>query len=176
MGIGMMAVSNLGAWISRTRGPKITLATAGIVIAAGCGIGLAFGAMPALIMSSVPGAEKAAANGFNSLMGSIGTTASAAIIGVVLGSMVQQTGAHPVPTQAGFLTALLIGCGGALIAAAIAAAIPIKARATADQHAAHWSRPQQRDDHEGIAVRGRQADGGYRLWFCHFQEPDPGIG
>ncbi|MFC9558990.1 MFS transporter [Agromyces sp. NPDC056965] len=170
MGLGMMAVSNLGAWISRIRGPKVTLTISGVVIAigyglvaiilatigtrapgdvdptailwtlilllvamvvTGCGIGLAFGAMPALIMGSVPASEKAAANGFNSLMRSLGTTASAAIIGVVLAAMVQNVGGHVIPTQAGFIVSLLISCGIALVAAVIAAAIPTKAKGAA---------------------------------------------
>lgn len=165
MGIGMMAVSGLGAWISRTRGPKVTLVISGLVIAVGygitalvlatigtrvpgpadgstvlltlilllvgttvvgCGVGLAFGSMPALILSAVPAHEKAAANGFNSLMRSIGTTASAAVVGAVLSAMVQQFGGHEVPTRTGFLVSLMIGCGSALVAAAIAASIPNK--------------------------------------------------
>jgi MFS family permease len=163
MGIGMMAVSSLGARISRVRGPKVTLAVSGLVIAAGygltalvlatvgsrtpgpaadgvitttlvlllvgtavagCGIGLAFGAMPALIMGSVPATEKAAANGFNSLMRSVGTTASAAVVGAVLGAMTHTVAGHALPTLGGFVVALVIGCAGALVAAAIAAAIP----------------------------------------------------
>jgi MFS family permease len=167
MGIGMMAVSNLGAWISRTRGPRVTLTLAGLVIAAGygatalilatigsrapgaadgtviswtlvlllistllvgCGVGLAFGSMPALIMSAVPAHEKASANGFNSLMRSIGTTASAAVIGAVLASQAQDIGGHAIPTLTGFIVALLIGCGGAILAAIIASTIPTKVK------------------------------------------------
>ncbi len=168
MGIGMMAVSNLGAWISRTRGPRVTLTIAGLVIAtgygatalvlatvgnrpagdggpvlgallallvttlvAGCGVGLAFGSMPALIMSAVPAHEKAAANGFNSLARSIGTSVSAAVIGAVLGAMTHAVGGHAVPTLGGFVVALLVGCGGALLAAGIAAAIPSRVKVAA---------------------------------------------
>src|SRR5690606_5748947 len=90
----------------------------------GCGVGLAFGAMPALIMGAVPASDKAAANGFNSLMRSLGTTISAAIIGVVLATMATSLGEHAIPTQGGFLVSLLIGCIGAGAAALITAAIP----------------------------------------------------
>lgn len=165
MGLGMMAVSKLGAGVSRRHGPKVTLAIAGIVIAAGygavavilgtlvnhppgyspgavttvalillmvsttligCGVGFAFGAMPALILSAVPANEKAAANGFNSLMRSAGVTVSAAVIGAVLAATTQQVGGHAVPTLGGFVISLLIGCGGALFAALIATFIPRK--------------------------------------------------
>ncbi|MCC2032063.1 MFS transporter [Microbacterium sp. BWT-G7] len=163
MGIGMMAVSNLGARISRVRGAKVTLTLAGIVIAVGygvtavvlatigsrapgpaddavvlwtlilltvgttvvgCGVGFAFGAMPALIMSAAPANEKAAANGFNSLMRSLGTTASAAIVGAVLGSMVHRVGEYIFPTQGAFILSLVIGCIAALVASVIASTIP----------------------------------------------------
>lgn len=97
-------------------------------VVSGCGIGLAYGAMPALIMSAVPANEKAAANSFNSLMRSIGTTGSAAIIGVVLASTAQSVGGFSIPTQGGFIGALLIGCGVAILAAVVAAFIPSRAR------------------------------------------------
>lgn len=168
MGLGMMAVSNLGARISRVRGPKTTLTLSGVVIAigygftalivatigtrapgntdeslilttlilllictiiTGCGIGLAFGAMPSLIMSAVPANEKAAANSFNSLMRALGTSTCAALIGVVLASMTQSIGGATVPTQGGFVTSLLIGCAIAVVATIVASTIPTKSRA-----------------------------------------------
>lgn len=97
----------------------------------GCGIGFAFGAQPALIMSAVPAHQKAAANGFNSLMRSFGTTASAAVIGVVLAAMTQQLGDAVIPSQAGFVVSLLIGCGSALVTAILAAVIPGNPKAAA---------------------------------------------
>lgn len=170
MGLGMMAVATLGAWISRSRGPKTTLSIAGVVIAAGyaatalilatlgnrspepadsalilwtlillafsglvtgCGVGLAYGSMPALIIRAVPASQKAAANGFNSLMRGIGTTTSAALIGVILASMTQLRGGQAIPTVDGFIICLLIGGTGALLAAGIAAAIPAGSKAAA---------------------------------------------
>ncbi|MFZ2528949.1 MAG: MFS transporter [Rhodococcus sp. (in: high G+C Gram-positive bacteria)] len=147
-GIMMMLVSPLGARLSAGRGPKMTLLVGSLVIAlgygssvllmgstwgllivtsiCGVGIGLAYGAMPALIMGSVPQTATAAANSFNSLMRSIGTSASAAVVGVVLAQMSMQVGGHTLPTEAGFRTGLLIGCGVALVAALITLGIPGK--------------------------------------------------
>lgn len=147
-GIMMMLVSPLGARLSAGRGPKTTLLTGSLVIAlgygssvllmgstwgllivtsiCGVGIGLAYGAMPALIMGSVPQTATAAANSFNSLMRSIGTSVSAAVVGVVLAQMSMQVGGHTLPTEAGFRTGLLIGCGVALVAAVITLGIPGK--------------------------------------------------
>ncbi|MGW2199875.1 hypothetical protein ACWCSH_47070, partial [Streptosporangium sp. NPDC001682] len=64
--------------------------------------------------------------GFNSLMRSIGTSVSAAVIGVVLTQMTMRVGGHTLPSESGFRTGLLIGCGVALVAAAIASAIPAR--------------------------------------------------
>ncbi len=175
-GIAMMALSPVGAAITRRFNAKVTLACGSLIIAVGygaaslvlatignrglgetpapgqvtwtlilfacstlvafAGVGFAFGAMPALILCSVPASEKAAANGFNSLMRSLGTTSSAAIIAAILAGMVQQLpnpagGTVTVPTSGGFLTSLLVGCGAALVAALIAAAIPKRSLGTA---------------------------------------------
>jgi len=145
-GLVMMAVSPIGARISARYGPKITLVAGSLVIALGygiamilmgstpgllvvtcvssAGVGLAYGAMPALIMSSVPLSETASANSFNTLMRSVGTTSSAAVIGVVLAQMTTQFAGHTIPTEAGFRTGLLLGCGVAVVAALVALGIP----------------------------------------------------
>ena len=57
--------------------------------------------------------------------------ASAAVIGVVLAHMTTEFGGQPLPSQNGFRTGLLIGCGVAALAAAIAATIPARRPASA---------------------------------------------
>jgi hypothetical protein len=59
-------------------------------------------------------------------MRSIGTSFAAAVVGVVLSQMSIQFGGHTLPSENGFRTGLLIGCGVALVAAAITAAIPYR--------------------------------------------------
>jgi len=145
-GLIMMAVSPLGARLSAARGPKVTLMVGTLAIAAGfgtslpllesswglliitcmcnLGVGLAHGAMPALIMAAVPPSETASANGFNALIRAIGTTTSAAVVGVVLASMATEIGSQLIPSEGAFRVGMLIGCGVALLAAAITLAIP----------------------------------------------------
>ncbi|MBK3628647.1 MFS transporter [Streptomyces sp. MBT49] len=145
-GLMMMLVSPLGGKLTNARGPKFTLICGALVLAAGyfasmgligsawgvmvvtiitsSGVGLAYGAMPALIMSSVPVTETAAANGFNTLMRSLGTSIGSAVIGVILSQMTVTLGGHTLPSEDGFRTALLVGGGLALVSAAIAAVIP----------------------------------------------------
>ncbi|OIV36361.1 MFS transporter [Mangrovactinospora gilvigrisea] len=142
----MMLISPLGGKLSNARGPKFTLITGIVVIAAGyglalplmgsawglmivgmvvnSGVGFAYGAMPALIMGAVPPAETAAANGFNTLMRSLGTTIGAAVVGVVLSQMTVTLGGHVLASENGFRTGLLVGCGVSVVAAVIAATIP----------------------------------------------------
>lgn len=82
----------------------------------------------------LPQSETAAANSFNTLMRSIGTTVSAAVVGVVLSQMTIQLGEHTLPSEAGFRTGMLAGCSAALVAAAITLALPIrKAGPSTDQ-------------------------------------------
>ncbi|MFI7107168.1 MFS transporter [Nonomuraea sp. NPDC050227] len=145
-GLMMMVVSPLGARLSAARGPKVTLIAGSLVMALGygssmgllgsawgmlvvtcvcsLGVGLAYGAMPALIMGAVPRSETAAANSFNTLMRSIGTTVSAAVVGVILSQLTIRLGAHTLPSEAGFRTGMLVGCGAALAAAAVTMALP----------------------------------------------------
>ncbi|MFF2406845.1 MFS transporter [Streptomyces sp. NPDC058092] len=145
-GIMMMIVSPFGGKLTDARGPKFTLICGVLVLAAGyglslvlmgsawglmlalmvinSGVGLAYGSMPALIMSSVPLSETAAANGFNTLMRSLGTSVGAAVMGVVLSQMTVTMGGHSFTSESGFRTGLVIGCGIALVAAVIASVIP----------------------------------------------------
>ncbi|MFE1383909.1 MFS transporter [Streptomyces sp. NPDC058740] len=147
-GLMMMILAPLGAKLSAARGPKVTLSVGSLVIALGylsslllmgttwgllvvtlvcnTGVGLAYGAMPALIMGAVPQAETASANSFNTLMRSIGSSVSAAVIGVVLAQLTTDFGGHPLPSETGFRAALLIGGAVALAAAALAALIPVR--------------------------------------------------
>jgi MFS family permease len=147
-GLMMMALSPLGGKLTNARGPKFTLVTGSLVIATGygvslvlmgstwgllivslvvsSGVGLAYGAMPALIMSTVPLSETASANSFNTLMRALGTSTAAAVIGVVLAQMTTTLGGFSLPSEAGFRTGLTIGGGAALVAAAVAALIPAR--------------------------------------------------
>lgn len=152
-GLMMMLISPVGAKLSAAKGPKVTLIVGALVIALGygvslplissgspwglllvtvvgsSGVGFAYGAMPALIMSAVPRSETASANSFNTLMRSIGSSVSAAVIGVVLAQMTTKFGVHSLPSENGFRVAMLIGCGVGLVAAAVASLIPVRTAA-----------------------------------------------
>ncbi len=146
MGVAMMLVSSLSARLSRARGPKVSLMAGLVVLAAayllgtvlmdavwqtvvtavliGIGIGIAYSAMPALILGAVDPSESGAANGLNTLMRSIGTSTSSAVVGVVLARMTTTVGHTTVPSQAGFRAAFLIAAGAALLGLLTAAFLP----------------------------------------------------
>ncbi|HLR83656.1 MAG TPA: MFS transporter [Nocardioidaceae bacterium] len=145
-GLIMMAMAPVSASISRTRGPKVTLMCGAVVVAAGyalnmvlmsqiwhlvlassiigAGIGLAYGAMPALVMAAVPLTETAAANSLNTLMRSIGTSVSSAVAGAVLAAMTLSIGGASVPSQDGFRVVMAVGVLAALVALVVASFLP----------------------------------------------------
>ncbi|MER5390281.1 MFS transporter [Saccharopolyspora sp. NPDC002686] len=145
-GLIMMAMAPVSARISQTRGPKVTLMVGALVVAVGygssllmlssiwqlmiassiigAGVGLAYGAMPALVMAAVPVSETAAANSLNTLMRSIGTSLSSSVAGVVLAHMTIELGGAALPSLGGFRVVLGIGAVAALFALLIAAFLP----------------------------------------------------
>ncbi len=132
-GLMMLVLSPVGGRMSDARGPKFTFLLGVVILAAGYGVALlamshawgillaglvvnsgvafAYGAMPAIIMSSVPHSETAAANGFNTLMRSLGTSIGSVIVGIVLAQMTIQLDGIAVPSEAGFHMVLAIGIG-----------------------------------------------------------------
>lgn len=147
-GCVMMLLSPVSAWISARFGPKLTLGTGSAVIGLGylCaaalmdsvwqimlasvlvagGVGLAYAAMPALIMGAVPITETAAANGLNALMRSVGTSTSAAVASAVLANMTITLGSQVLPSRDAFHTTFLISVAAACTAIALTALIPMR--------------------------------------------------
>jgi MFS family permease len=130
LGLTMMLTAPLYARLSARYGPKVTLILGMLVIAIGygtglglmsaawqslvisvvlgAGIGLAYSSLPALIVGAVPASETGAANGLNTLMRSIGTSVSSAVIGMVLANTANTVNGVAVPTMHGFRVSFLI--------------------------------------------------------------------
>jgi MFS family permease len=145
-GLVMMAMSPVSARITAGPGPRTTLMLGALVVAIGyglgvvlhatiwqlllmsvfisAGIGLAYGAMPALVMAAVPVTQTAAANSLNNLMRALGTSIASAVAGVVLAQMTVPFGPAAVPSENAFRVVLGLGAGAALVALAIASFIP----------------------------------------------------
>src|SRR5699024_1177779 len=86
----------------------------------GAGVGLAYGAMPMLIMQAVPTSETAAANSFNTLLRSLGTSSASAIATMILAELTVRVGPVEVPSENSFRVVMGIGAGAAVVALVIA--------------------------------------------------------
>ncbi len=145
-GLLMMLMAPVSSRITMTVGPKYTLMSGAVVVAAGylvgavwmhsvwqvvviamiisAGIGLAYAAMPALIMGAVPPEETGAANSFNTLMRSLGTSFASAIAGVILASVTMELGGTVLPSEDAFTIVMLAAVGASAVAFVIAALLP----------------------------------------------------
>ncbi|MER6438469.1 MULTISPECIES: MFS transporter [unclassified Streptomyces] len=156
LGLTMMFTAPVYARISAKYGPKVTLiigmliigigygAGLGLMSAAwqtiviavilGAGIGLAYSSLPALIVGSVPASETGAANGLNTLMRSIGTSVSSAVIGMVLANTAADAGGGvALPTMHGFRLSFLIATCAVAIGLVMALFLPRQRQATKPQ-------------------------------------------
>ncbi|MFF5341509.1 MFS transporter [Streptomyces althioticus] len=146
LGLTMMFTAPVYARLSARYGPKVTLIIGLLVIAAGyggglglmsaawqtvvtsvvlgAGIGLAYSSLPALIVGAVPASETGAANGLNTLMRSIGTSVSSAVIGMVLANTSDVVGGVAVPTLHGFRMSFGIATAAVAVGLVLALFLP----------------------------------------------------
>lgn len=97
--------------------------------AQGFGVGLAFAAMPNLIIEVVPQTQTGEATAVNALLRNVGASIGTQLCGTVLAShALAGTG---LPSETGFVLAFLLGAAAALAAAAIGALLPRRRRPVA---------------------------------------------
>ncbi|MFD8739388.1 MFS transporter [Streptomyces sp. NPDC059618] len=152
LGLTMMVTAPVYARLSAKYGPKVTLIIGMIIIGIGygaglglmnaawqslviavilgAGIGLAYSSLPALIIGSVPASETGAANGLNTLMRSIGTSVSSAVIGMVLANTAHHVGGVAIPTMHGFRVSFVIATGAVAAGLVMAFFLPGRRPAT----------------------------------------------
>ncbi|MFD5651762.1 MFS transporter [Streptomyces sp. NPDC127039] len=155
LGLTMMFTAPVYARLSARYGPRTTLITGLVIIGIGyagglglmsaawqtvvtsvligAGIGLAYSSLPALIISAVPASETGAANGLNTLMRSIGTSVSSAVIGMVLANTANDVGGVAVPTLHGFRVSFMIAAGAVAVGLVLAFFLPRRTPAAVSQ-------------------------------------------
>ncbi|WP_031055760.1 MFS transporter [Streptomyces ochraceiscleroticus] len=155
LGLTMMFTAPVYARLSARYGPKLTLMLGMLIIAVGygaglglmsaawqtivisvvvgAGIGLAYSSLPALINGAVDPSETGAANGLNTLMRSIGTSVSSAVIGMVLANTAHHAGPVAVPTMQGFRISFLIATGAVALGLLFAVFLPRSRTVSAPQ-------------------------------------------
>ncbi|MFJ4851097.1 MULTISPECIES: hypothetical protein [unclassified Streptomyces] len=90
----------------------------------GAGVGLAYSTMPLLVMTAVPATQTASANGLNTLMRSLGTSSSGAVLGMILTTNVTVFHGTLVPTQSAFHAVFLSASAASLLATMTALLLP----------------------------------------------------
>ncbi|MFD4526850.1 MFS transporter [Streptomyces sp. NPDC058470] len=177
LGLTMMFTAPVYARISAKYGPKVTLILGMLIIAIGygaglglmsaawqtiviavvlgAGIGLAYSSLPALIVGAVPASETGAANGLNTLMRSIGTSVSSAVIGMVLANTATDVGGVAVPTMHGFRVSFMIATGAVAVGLVMALFLPRGRRSTAPQLRAS-------SEEDAALERAQELLGGFR--------------
>lgn len=180
-GLAMALFSPVSAIITNRMGAKTTLITGSLLMASAyvarvhltgsvaliilgatlvsIGTAIAYAAMPMLIMRSVPITETASANGLNSLLRSIGTSTSSAVVAallsaMVLGGMDGRTAA--LPSLGAFQAAYWIAAVASLAAVAVAVGIPRQPESSTTALPVRGADPVPGDDRPDteIMVRG----------------------
>lgn len=151
-GLMMLFMSPVSARSSARFGPKRTLALGAAIVAAGfvwrigltgqlwevvvgsglagTGTGIAYAAMPSLILLAAPRSELAAANGLNSLARSVGSSLASAIGGTILASSLITVGGFALPSLAAYRVLFTISAGAAVLGAILALLVPPAPSAT----------------------------------------------
>ena len=145
-GLMMLWMSPVSARLSARFGPKRTLALGAAVVAAGflwrialtgqlwqvvvgsalagTGTGIAYAAMPSLILLGAPASELAAANGLNSLARSVGSSLASAVGGTILASSLITAGGYALPSLAAYRVLFAISAGSAIAGAILSLFVP----------------------------------------------------
>ncbi|MEU9441386.1 MFS transporter [Streptomyces sp. NPDC048304] len=180
LGLTMMFTAPVYARLSARYGPKTTLIIGLLIIAIGyggglglmdaawqtivtsvilgAGIGLAYSSLPALIVGAVPASETGAANGLNTLMRSIGTSVSSAVVGMVLANTAQNVGGVAVPTMHGFRVSFLIATAAVAVGLLLALFLPSARRAGRPQH----TQLRASSEEDAVLERAEQVLRGFR--------------
>jgi EmrB/QacA subfamily drug resistance transporter len=142
--LAMLVVGPVSGILGAKMGNKLPLALGAVITAAGMilmgfmhgselevllfntlasiGIGLAYAAMPNLIVDAVPQERTSEATGFNAVVRSVGSSLGSQVTAAILAGSV--LGATQLPSDDGYTAAFLISGAGALVAAFAAVMIP----------------------------------------------------
>jgi MFS family permease len=145
-GIAMLLLSPVSAQLSARFGPRVALALGATVIAvgflsrivftgsylqivigttiAGAGTGIAYAAMPGLVLRGAPASELAAANGLNALARTVGSSLASAIGGTILAASTITLGGYALPSLTAYRVLFAACAAAAVVGALVALVIP----------------------------------------------------
>ncbi len=155
-GIMMLLLAPVSAKLSTRYGPKVTLAIGAVVIAigfgfritvidhfwqivvgttiVGAGTGIAYAAMPSMILLGARKAELAAANGLNALARTVGSSLASAVGGTILAAQTISLAGFDLPSLGAYRTLFALCAGAALIGAVIALLVPAEGDVDEPEH------------------------------------------
>lgn len=145
-GIMMLLFAPVSAKMSLRFGPKVTLAVGATIVAlgfvfritvidafwqivvgttiVGIGTGIAYAAMPSMILLGARKAELAAANGLNALARTVGSSLASAVGGSILAAQTIDLAGFDLPSLGAYRTLFALCAGAALLGAMIALLVP----------------------------------------------------
>lgn len=145
-GIMMLLFAPVSAKMSLRFGPKVTLAVGATIVAlgfvfritvidafwqivvgttiVGIGTGIAYAAMPSMILLGARKAELAAANGLNALARTVGSSLASAVGGSILAAQTINLAGFDLPSLGAYRTLFALCAGAALLGAMIALLVP----------------------------------------------------
>ncbi|MFD8144417.1 MFS transporter [Streptomyces sp. NPDC059708] len=122
--LALAVAAALGAagfgWLALDHGHTASVIGAGVVV--GAAVSFGYAAMPAVIMSSVPHHQSGIANGINSISRSTGSAIGSAIVTTILASKTIEhlpQGVPPLPAESGFTLTFWIGAAAFALVALI---------------------------------------------------------
>ncbi|MDV2474378.1 MFS transporter [Rhodococcus zopfii] len=150
-GMAMMIISPLSARITERFGARTTLVASTLLMTSAyafrmafddtvvliivgsvlvsIGNALAFAVMPILIMNAVPLNETAAANGFNSLLRTVGSSSMSAVVAALLTGITVEAAGHTFPGHGAFVAMFGVAGAATLLATLAGVFLPRAARA-----------------------------------------------
>lgn len=140
-GLMMMLFSPVSSTMITRFGARVTLSVGAVIVSAGylvavllmdapwqlmvasivarSEVGVAYAAMPTLIMGNTPAADAASGVGVNALMRSVGTTVAGAVMAAILTSSAIDLGVTAIPDETAFRLCFLVGALAAVAGALV---------------------------------------------------------
>jgi EmrB/QacA subfamily drug resistance transporter len=119
------------AWLAFEHLTPLELMTGALFM--GTGVGLAFAAMPNLIIEAVRQEQTGEATAVNALVRNVGAAVGAQVSGTILAGSV--AAGSELPGESGFTTAFAVAAGVAVMGAGLAVLVPARRRAAAEPSA-----------------------------------------
>jgi MFS family permease len=144
--LAMVAMSPVSARITNAHGGRVSLVIGSAIVGASfllrplllgslgavalgvalanCGVGIAYGALPVVVMANVPVSETASANAVNALARAGGASIGSAAVAAALGSLTVTVGGEVYPALGAFVVLCILSAACAFVAAAVAWSLP----------------------------------------------------